>query len=127
PHGPEPVAAELLLRPRDAVGCAEAVVAGHRCQRRQGAGDGVRTCSRQWPRGAGAVEGGVTRHPLRMKTPASSRRFFMGEIGRRLCRSDVSRDRTAITDIREIATYVAPTWGVAVTPVPPTSRRQSPR
>ena len=34
PHGPEPVAAVVLLRPRDAVRRAEDLVAGHRQQRR---------------------------------------------------------------------------------------------
>ena len=58
PHGPEPVAAVVLLRPRDAVGGAEAVVAGHRRQRRQGAGDRATrapatTAWRRWASGSG--------------------------------------------------------------------------
>src|SRR3546814_3992736 len=60
PPGAEPVAAELLLRPRDAVGGAEAVVAGPGEELRRRAGHRVRPCPRQrhggaWPVGKGGL------------------------------------------------------------------------
>ena len=78
PHGPEPVAAVVLLRPRHAVGRAEAVVAGPGQQLRQGAADRVRARPRQRPGRARPVEeGGVSAFAsAAQKTPALCRRFF---------------------------------------------------